>query len=502
MWLYLPETISHSLQAWEDLTLQSESLSLTLAASASSRTKSMPQRYWQRELKKGVLMTALSGLTFEHSQATSSVEKWLASLAVSPAPTYPSPDDKRESTVSTQDSGLSTSASFAKCSPGGSLSKTFPQSSLFPQAELYLVGLPKAGSMRNGYLFERPMWEPPTAAKGSSYWPTSRQEDAESCGNHPGATDSLTGATRNWYTPHGMNGTDHTGKQGRGGEFAKQVTQWPTPKTSDDISAGNEVNAQAGKGGNNLLGAANLWQTPATDSFRSRGGDRKDEMGLDQQSRGWPTPNAASHSANTNRGERGSGGPNLHETAHQWPTPTTWEQSENPESFEDRRLRELAKGRNGNGMGMPLDMKATSWGTPTSRDWKDGSSRDADCPTNGLLGRQVIRDWPTPQARDYRSVTGRESEQRDNAMQNLNIAADFHSSPQAPEPLNSGGASLPPARTLLPPSQRKRLNVLFVTWMMGWPLSWLAPVQTASAPAEMELWLRRQRLLLRSLLGD
>jgi hypothetical protein len=34
-----------------------------------------------------------------------------------------------------------------------------------------------------------------------------------------------------------------------------------------------------------------LWQTPATDSFRSRGGERKDEQGLDQQARGfWPTP--------------------------------------------------------------------------------------------------------------------------------------------------------------------------------------------------------------------
>ena len=35
---------------------------------------------------------------------------------------------------------------------------------------------------------------------------------------------------------------------------------------------------------------AELWQTPATDSFRSRGGDRKDEMGLDQQARMFPTP--------------------------------------------------------------------------------------------------------------------------------------------------------------------------------------------------------------------
>jgi DNA (cytosine-5)-methyltransferase 1 len=36
-----------------------------------------------------------------------------------------------------------------------------------------------------------------------------------------------------------------------------------------------------------------IWQTPATDSFRSRGGDRKDEMGLDQQARHWPTPQTA-----------------------------------------------------------------------------------------------------------------------------------------------------------------------------------------------------------------
>ena len=38
-----------------------------------------------------------------------------------------------------------------------------------------------------------------------------------------------------------------------------------------------------GKGGSS-------WQTPGVDSFRSRGGDRKEEMGLDQQARNWPTP--------------------------------------------------------------------------------------------------------------------------------------------------------------------------------------------------------------------
>ncbi len=32
-----------------------------------------------------------------------------------------------------------------------------------------------------------------------------------------------------------------------------------------------------------VAGVVSAWQTPGTDSFRSRGGDRKDEMGLDQQ---------------------------------------------------------------------------------------------------------------------------------------------------------------------------------------------------------------------------
>jgi hypothetical protein len=39
--------------------------------------------------------------------------------------------------------------------------------------------------------------------------------------------------------------------------------------------------------------------------------------------------------------------------------------------------------------------------TPTSRDWKDGACADADVPTNGLLGRTVVRELlPTPRTSD------------------------------------------------------------------------------------------------------
>jgi hypothetical protein len=43
------------------------------------------------------------------------------------------------------------------------------------------------------------------------------------------------------------------------------------------------------------------------------------------------------------------------------------------------------------------------------------------------------------------------------------------------------------------------LNPRFVEWLMGWPENWLCPElheSTSFAPAEMELWLSRQRRLL------
>jgi len=35
-----------------------------------------------------------------------------------------------------------------------------------------------------------------------------------------------------------------------------------------------------------------------------------------------------------------------------------------------------------------------TWATPTARDWRDGSCTNANVPTNGLLGRQVLRQGP------------------------------------------------------------------------------------------------------------
>ncbi|HLG97208.1 MAG TPA: hypothetical protein VKX49_12925 [Bryobacteraceae bacterium] len=170
----------------------------------------------------------------------------------------------------------------------------------------------------------------PALTQIAQNWPTPRGEDGESCGNHPNSQgDSLTGATKLWRTPdaagdggprnrHGSIGDGHqvtiaeqaehwatpnahdgTGARGKNFELTdchykphdlvSQTDSWKTPHGMSNRDHRGKV---GGCGGGEFAKQANQWQTPATDSFRSRGGDRKDEMGLDQQARMFPTPSA------------------------------------------------------------------------------------------------------------------------------------------------------------------------------------------------------------------
>jgi hypothetical protein len=122
---------------------------------------------------------------------------------------------------------------------------------------------PKQGSMRNGSAYVRPMWVPATAEIAGSASPTARSEDAENCGNYPLATDSLTGATRQWATPNAHDGrrpTDDKSTQGR--NLQREV----------DL----------------------LWQTPSSNlgGNKCRSGNRQDELLLDGQAKHWATPQA------------------------------------------------------------------------------------------------------------------------------------------------------------------------------------------------------------------
>lgn len=234
---------------------------------------------------------------------------------------------------------------------------------------LFLATWPRAGSMRSGCVYERAtlgrrtggsggsasdIW--PTANVGTTggpvglcggagnrakwnkimaAWPSPRGEDSECYGNHPGVTDSLTGATKLWTTPNGDDVSNLTRDSGQFKSLTRDVKLWTTPQSHDQAGGNpNRVNRANGGGCANLADDVTLWrtpsaqepgisadrltgeqgsrmydketgrlaqygitqqveirQTPTTNSFGSRGGDRKDEMGLDQQSRSFlPAP--------------------------------------------------------------------------------------------------------------------------------------------------------------------------------------------------------------------
>jgi len=76
---------------------------------------------------------------------------------------------------------------------------------------------------------------------------------------------------------------------------------------------------------------------------------------------------------------------------------------------------------------------SSSWPTIRASEYKDtgpiGSKSHDHMLGKGYLCAVVTQDaanWPTIQARYYRSVTGNEMSQRDNAMQNLNVAVTMH----------------------------------------------------------------------------
>jgi hypothetical protein len=126
---------------------------------------------------------------------------------------------------------------------------------------------------------------------------------------------------------------------------------WRTPDAPGKGGIRNRIKS-VGKGHQlTIAEQAEHWQTPGVDSFRSRGGDRKHEMGLDQQARLfqfghldpamqqdgdqsfndgqtsrqlWPTPIVEMDSGPNNhyKGDR-KAGRQLQEEAARWPTPRT-----------------------------------------------------------------------------------------------------------------------------------------------------------------------------------
>lgn len=115
----------------------------------------------------------------------------------------------------------------------------------------------------------------PTLVGASAHWPTPDAHAMERTNRSPseGAATlpTIALAAKNWKTPHGMAGIDHTGKVGGGGEFAKQVEGWATP----NVPNGGRSTAHAERKGNTLYHNG-----------------KKVQEGLEAQTKTWPSPAA------------------------------------------------------------------------------------------------------------------------------------------------------------------------------------------------------------------
>jgi hypothetical protein len=188
--------------------------------------------------------------------------------------------------------------------------------------------------------------------------------------------------------------------------------------------------------------------------------------------------------------------------AETWPTPDGQVFQDGMEvSLEEwderrRRLRDNCPTPNGNGCGTPLAMAAHLWSTPSA------SMTDHEtAPLTGAKGRHLepraARDlgaegWPTPQP-------GEMDDSQKAGEKAREARATSRSGPPAPATATPGGGSSADAPTSPPPSPRRRLNPLFVSWLMGWPLHWVTPAPIPGGAGMTRAWEARMRGLLWSL---
>ena len=127
---------------------------------------------------------------------------------------------------------------------------------------------------------------------------------------------------------------------------------------------------------------------------------------------------------------------------------------------------------------LSLEGQAEQWPTPTvpngGRVNPVGTSLTGMTPDGrkkqvGL--EEIAKSWPTPAARDYRTPNSAESQDERNAgsergQQLQNFVEHCLPSPLA-QAIPAGSTSLPARR-----ASRRRLNPVFVEWLMGWPPMW------------------------------
>ena len=252
MWLYIPngKRTSASTPVAADSISDSDSRIQMLSRCCTWKETWKPPRSWLTILRRDSYMRHLYGAIPEPSIANRLLEKWISSLPdfrVSRGVTQES--GKKQTTRG--GSGHTSNELFARFDAEDSSWKT-SQVSLGGVSNLYSQAWPRTGSMRNGQVSKRPMWEPPTDANGFSSWPTA-------------TTDSAVNRSKRYA---------------QGGQpLSKAAGEWPTPSTQEyphpDMVINEKGRREPKKGKTdhslNLEDRTSIWATPRASEWKGAG---------------------------------------------------------------------------------------------------------------------------------------------------------------------------------------------------------------------------------------
>lgn len=356
--------------------------------------------------------------------------------------------DGRERTPTLVTFGPTSSGLLARYHPRSSFSRTYlitlpSDLMLFEQTYEEWATLLRQASLARRRLARH------TSGSASSSWPSSRAEDSESCGNHPGSGgDSLTGAVRSWATPQAhdeKNPRDvaRAEDRGRSRDLSDDAIAWSTPRAADSITGHQHPETlearklRNGGGIRNLCHDTAAWLTPTTsDEFGARELDGKRSGGLNTQAFQWHTPT-------TNPVGWGVDGrtkiPHLNllgqakQAIHQEPYPTP---------------------------------SATPYGSSHNGIRKN----DPSAARPGLESMAAKGMFPTPAARDGKGANSEEhvtatgsGKRHMDQLPNFIAHTPSGSSPRDQTTATDGSSSSSATRVL---------NPRFVEMLMGWPIGW------------------------------
>jgi hypothetical protein len=344
-------------------------------------------------------------------------------------------------------------------------------------SETFNGSWPRAGSMRSGCVYQRPLsvpitsetdgfallgaWPTPNTAPEAPNMSTNRGNGIHRARTSEQCLGSLseTVTALMWPTPDCNTSTYSNGHMGQ--NIREASCMWKTPTSAIADSGGSDVTGQREPESlASQVKSVGLWLTPhgmgSTDHTGKLGAGGE----FAQQATRWSTPKAITGGANSQRELRGAGGPDLQEQVQAWPTP---------------RATDGTKGG------------------PNQA----GSKGDLMLPSAAAQFLPVLA-WPTPASRDHRSPNGQsyqdrggesKGEQLNNFVQHHFLHPD-HPTQHGQESLSAG------------PGLRRRLNPAFGAWLMNWPWWWTNPGITSSVKSEMVLYRSKLHTQLSFLLGE